>query len=472
MRWDTLQTEKIILGGLSKNEDFVRAVLPFLKEDYFSTKAEKIVFGCIQKFVTTYNSQPTKEALIICLDDSKLNGEEHKHCVELIGEIFDFDPQIDLKWLIDTAEKFCKDKAVYNAVLTSIQILDGKDKVYTKNAIPELLSDALAVSFDTAIGHDYMADAEKRYEFYHRVEEKMAFDLEFFNKITRGGVPKKTLNIVMAGTGVGKSMFMCHHAAACLTANKNVLYITCEMAEERIAERIDSNLMDTPLDELKELPKETYDKRLSRATSAVMGNLIIKEYPTATATVSHFRHLLHELKIKKKFVPDIIFVDYLNICASSRIKMSANVNTYTYIKAIAEELRGLAVEYDVPIFSATQTNRGGFNNSDVGLENTSESFGLPATADFMFAIIRTEQLDALNQVLVKQLKNRYGDESANKKFVMGVDRSKMKFYDVEQSAQDSLVDSGQEEDDDEDLHKKSAKPDWKFGNKKFDSWKI
>jgi replicative DNA helicase len=471
-----LQTEKIILGALATNEEFVRAVLPFIKEEYFSTKPEQVVYKCIKNFVDTYNSQPTKEALVICLDDTRLNGDEHKQCVSLINEVFSIDESNDLKWLIDLAEKFCKDKAVYNAVLSSIQILDGKDKTYTKNAIPQLLSDALAVSFDTAVGHDYMTDSQKRYEFYHRVEEKIPFDLEFFNKITKGGVPRKTLNIVMAGTGVGKSMFMCHHAASCLCANKNVLYITCEMAEERIAERIDANLMDTSLDELKDLPKETYEKRLSRAISAVKGNLIIKEYPTATATVAHFRHLLHELKIKKKFVPDIIFVDYLNICASSRVKMNSNVNTYVYIKAIAEELRGLAVEYDVPIFSATQTNRGGFNNSDVGLENTSESFGLPATADFMFAVIRTEQLDSLNQVLVKQLKNRYGDENTNKKFVMGVDRSKMKFYDVEQSAQDSLVDTGQSEDDDDDDGYGSGYGgknfERKFESKKFEKWKI
>jgi len=474
-----LQTEKIILGALATKEEFVRAVLPFMREEYFSTKPEQVVYRCIKNFVDTYNAQPTKEALVICLDDSRLNGDEHKQCVALINEVFGLDENTDLKWLIDTAEKFCKDKAVYNAVLASIQILDGKDKNFTKNAIPQLLSDALAVSFDTAVGHDYMTDADKRYEFYHRVEEKMPFDLEFFNKITKGGVPRKTLNIVMAGTGVGKSMFMCHHAASCLAANKNVLYITCEMAEERIAERIDANLMDTALDELKDLPKETYDKRLARAVGSVRGNLIIKEYPTATATVAHFRHLLHELKIKKKFVPDIIFVDYLNICASSRVKMNSNVNTYVYIKAIAEELRGLAVEYDVPIFSATQTNRGGFNNSDVGLENTSESFGLPATADFMFAVIRTEQLDSLNQVLVKQLKNRYGDENTNKKFVMGVDRGKMKFYDVEQSAQDSLVDTGQVSDDDDDDEPTGYGSGYdgksygrKFEGKKFEKWKI
>lgn len=474
-----MQTEKIILGALATKEEFVRAVLPFMREEYFSTKPEQVVYRCIKNFVDTYNAQPTKEALVICLDDSRLNGDEHKQCVSLINEVFGLDEDTDLKWLIDTAEKFCKDKAVYNAVLASIQILDGKDKNFTKNAIPQLLSDALAVSFDTAVGHDYMTDADKRYEFYHRAEEKMPFDLQFFNKITKGGVPRKTLNIVMAGTGVGKSMFMCHHAASCLTANKNVLYITCEMAEERIAERIDANLMDTALDELKDLPKETYDKRLARAVGSVRGNLIIKEYPTATATVAHFRHLLHELKIKKKFVPDIIFVDYLNICASSRVKMNSNVNTYVYIKAIAEELRGLAVEYDVPIFSATQTNRGGFNNSDVGLENTSESFGLPATADFMFAVIRTEQLDSLNQVLVKQLKNRYGDENTNKKFVMGVDRGKMKFYDVEQSAQDSLVDTGQVSDDDDDDEPRGygsgydGKPySRKFEGKKFEKWKI
>ena len=467
--------EKIILGALAANEEFARATIPFIQEDYFGSKPEKIVFTCIKAFTEKYNSQPTKEAIIICLDENKLNGDEHKQCVSLINEVFGYDELGDPKWLMDTAEKFCKDKAVYNAVLQSIHILDGKDKVHTKNAIPQLLSDALSVSFDTTIGHDYMNDADKRFAFYHKVEEKSPFDLEFFNKITKGGIPRKTLNIIMAGTGVGKSMFMCHHAAACLTAHKNVLYITCEMAEERIAERIDANLLDTPLDEMVQLPKDTYDKRLARGVKGIRGNLIIKEYPTATASVAHFRHLLHELKIKKKFVPDIIFIDYLNICMSSRVKLSGAVNTYVYIKAIAEEIRGLAVEYNVPIFSATQTNRQGFSNSDVGLENTSESFWLPATADFMFAIVRTTELDALNQVLVKQLKNRYGDENINKKFVLGVDRSKMKFYDVEQTAQQSLVDTGQE---DEDAGAGAGYNGRNFERKfdgdkaKFDKWKI
>lgn len=457
--------EKIIISSLARNEEFVRAVLPFMRDEYFTNKIDQIVYSCIKKFVDKYNSQPTKEAIIICLDEAKMSGDDHKQCVSLINEIYTYDETADIAWLIDTAEKFCKDRAVYNAVLSSIHIIDGKDKTYSKDAIPKLLSDALAVSFDTTIGHDYVNDSEKRYEFYHRVEEKIPFDLEFFNKITKNGTPRKTLNIIMAGTGVGKSMFMCHHAAACLTANKNVLYVTCEMSEERIAERIDANLMNTSLDELHQLPKEMYEKRLSRAMKPIKGNLIIKEYPTATATVAHFRHLLNELKMKKKFVPDIIFIDYLNICASSRLKMNSNVNSYTYVKAIAEELRGLAVEFDVPIFSATQTNRAGFSNSDVGLENTSESFGLPATADFMFAIIRTEELDSLGQVMVKQLKNRYGDENQNKKFVVGVDRSKMKFYDVEQSAQDSLSDSGQDDEDDD-------APVKKYESSKFERWKI
>jgi len=339
---------------------------------------------------------------------------------------------INSEWLTEETEGFCKNKAVYNAIMESIHIIDGKSTTKADTAIPDILSEALSVSFDTHIGHDYIEDAEKRYEFYHKVEQKVPFDLEFFNTITAGGTPQKTLNIVMAGTGVGKSLFMCHHAANCLTQNLNVLYITCEMAEERIAERIDANLMDVTMDTLKELPKQMYDKKLESATGGMSGSLIIKEYPTATANANHFRILLDELAIKKKFVPNIIFIDYLNICASSRIKPGSNTNTYQYVKSIAEELRGMAVEYNVPVFSATQTNRQGYSSTDVGLEDTSESFGLPATADFMFALISTEELDENNQVLVKQLKNRYNDTVANRKFLLQIDRSKMKLSDVEQ----------------------------------------
>tara|TARA_R110001592_G_scaffold147889_7_gene372456 strand:+ start:329 stop:1525 length:1197 start_codon:yes stop_codon:yes gene_type:complete len=360
-----------------------------------------------------------------------MNEQQFKDCTELVNSLENKE-DINSEWLTEETEGFCKNKAVYNAIMESIHIIDGKSTTKADTAIPDILSEALSVSFDTHIGHDYIEDAEKRYEFYHKVEQKVPFDLEFFNTITAGGTPQKTLNIVMAGTGVGKSLFMCHHAANCLTQNLNVLYITCEMAEERIAERIDANLMDVTMDTLKELPKQMYDKKLESATGGMSGSLIIKEYPTATANANHFRILLDELAIKKKFVPNIIFIDYLNICASSRIKPGSNTNTYQYVKSIAEELRGMAVEYNVPVFSATQTNRQGYSSTDVGLEDTSESFGLPATADFMFALISTEELDENNQVLVKQLKNRYNDTVANRKFLLQIDRSKMKLSDVEQ----------------------------------------
>ena len=363
--------------------------------------------------------------------NSSMNEQQFKDCTELVNSLENKE-DINSEWLTEETEGFCKNKAVYNAIMESIHIIDGKSTTKADTAIPDILSEALSVSFDTHIGHDYIEDAEKRYEFYHKVEQKVPFDLEFFNTITAGGTPQKTLNIVMAGTGVGKSLFMCHHAANCLTQNLNVLYITCEMAEERIAERIDANLMDVTMDTLKELPKQMYDKKLESATGGMSGSLIIKEYPTATANANHFRILLDELAIKKKFVPNIIFIDYLNICASSRIKPGSNTNTYQYVKSIAEELRGMAVEYNVPVFSATQTNRQGYSSTDVGLEDTSESFGLPATADFMFALISTEELDENNQVLVKQLKNRYNDTVANRKFLLQIDRSKMKLSDVEQ----------------------------------------
>ena len=433
--------ENTILENLVLNEEYSRKVIPFLSDEYFSDKTERVIFTSIRDFVNSYNGVPTKEVLHISLSDRKdLTEDEYNKTTEIINSFSNREENVE--WLVDQTEKFCKDKSVYNAIMESIHIIDGKS-TKTENSIPEILSDALAVSFDTHIGHDYIEDSEERYESYHKTESRVPFDLEFFNIISNGGTPQKTLNVILAGTGVGKSLFMCHHAANCLTPNLNVLYITCEMAEEKIAERIDANLMDITLDDLKELPKEMYDKKLNRAVSNISGKLIVKEYPTATANANHFRILLDELKIKKRFIPDIIFIDYLNICASSRLKTGGNVNSYTYIKSIAEELRGLAVENNVPVFTATQTNRSGFTNTDVGLEDTSESFGLPATADFMFAIISTEELEEQGQVLVKQLKNRYNDAFSNKKFVVGITRAKMKLSDVKKEEQVSLVDTNQ-----------------------------
>ena len=433
--------ENTILENLVLNEEYSRKVIPFLSDEYFSDKTERVIFTSIRDFVNSYNGVPTKEVLHISLSDRKdLTDDEYNKTTEIINSFSNREENVE--WLVDQTEKFCKDKSVYNAIMESIHIIDGKS-TKTENSIPEILSDALAVSFDTHIGHDYIEDSEERYESYHKTESRVPFDLEFFNIISNGGTPQKTLNVILAGTGVGKSLFMCHHAANCLTQNLNVLYITCEMSEEKIAERIDANLMDITLDDLKELPKEMYDKKLNRAVSNISGKLIVKEYPTATANANHFRILLDELKIKKRFVPDIIFIDYLNICASSRLKTGSNVNSYTYIKSIAEELRGLAVENNVPVFTATQTNRSGFTNTDVGLEDTSESFGLPATADFMFAIISTEELEEQGQVLVKQLKNRYNDAFSNKKFVVGITRAKMKLSDVKKEEQVSLVDTNQ-----------------------------
>jgi len=440
-------TEKIILRNLMRDEDFSRRVIPFLKDEYFKTRSDKTVFDMIREHISKYNTLPTSDILMISIDEkTNLSEQDYKNCVELIEDLGEDAEGVDAQWLLDKTEDFCKDRAIYNAILESIEIIDGKSRTKTKNCLPEILSDALAVSFDEHIGHDYEGDADDRFDFYHRVETKTPFDLEFFNLITNGGVPNKTLNIILAGTGVGKSLYMCHHAAACYSANKNVLYITCEMAEERIAERIDANLMDITLDELKILPKASYEKKIGRVTENIKSKMIVKEYPTATANVQHFRILLEELKLKKNFVPDVIFIDYLNICASSRYKAGSNVNSYTVIKAIAEELRGLAVEKNVPIFSATQTNRTGFNSSDVGLEDTSESFGLPATADFMFALISTEELEEQGQLLVKQLKNRYNDVFANKKFVVGINRGKMKLFDVDNS-EVNLLGSNQDETD-------------------------
>ena len=426
------------------NEPYARRVLPFIKSEYFTDPSERVIFEEIGKFWEKYNNQPTKESLSIELDGRKdLAEEQFKKVLGIIETLSD--AEVDMQWLVDTTEKFCKDKAVYNAILNGIQIIEGKDKEHTPEAIPSILSEALAVGFDQNVGHDYVENGEERFDFYHKVEEKVEFDLEYFNKITKGGLPQKTLNIALAGTGVGKSLFMCHMAASTLMQGKNVLYITLEMAEERIAERIDANLMNITMDDLHDLPKKMFSDRLSKIQTKTNGKLIIKEYPTASAHTGHFRSLIKELALKKSFRPDIIFIDYLNICASSRFKGNANVGSYFYIKAIAEELRGLAVENNVPIMSATQTTRGGYSNSDVGLEDTSESFGLPATADLMFALISTEDLESLNQIMVKQLKNRYNDPGANKRFVVGIDRAKMKLYDCEQEAQDDIIDSGQQD---------------------------
>ena len=392
-----------------------------------------------------YNAIPNQNALEVELDSRKdLNEEDYKRVLSVVKELKK-DDDVIFDWLVETTEDFCKDKAVYNAIVDGIKIIDGTDKIRGVDALPSLLTDALAVGFDNRIGHDYLHDADERYDYYHKIEEKIPFDLEFFNRITKGGLPPKTLNIALAGTGVGKSLFMCHMASNCLSQGRNVLYITLEMAEERIAERIDANLMNISIDDLHDLPKQMFDDRMNEIKRKTTGQLVIKEYPTASAHSSHFRGLIKELAIKKSFKPDILFIDYLNICASSRFKANNNVNSYMYIKAIAEELRGLAVETNIPIVSATQTTRSGFVSSDIGLEDTSESFGLPATADLMFALISNEELEELNQILVKQLKNRYNDPTVNKRFVLGIDRAKMRLFDVEDKEQEELVDSGQED---------------------------
>jgi len=440
-----MKLEQAILKSLIFNEEYLRKVLPFLKSDYFSDRTERTLFDEITSFTETYNTPPTVEALSIAVKEkTTITDDEVKGCESYLEEIkSNRTSETEIQWLVDKTEKFCQEKAIYNGVLRAISILDGKDKGHDKGAIPSILSAALAVSFDTTVGHDYLENSDARYDFYHRKEERIPFDLEYFNKITKGGLPTKTLNIALAGTGVGKSLFMCHVAAAAMVQGKNALYITMEMAEEKIAERIDANLLNVTLDDLMDLPKDMYDKKVAKVKEKVTGKLIIKEYPTASASTTHFRTLLNELNLKRSFVPDIIFVDYLNICCSSRIKAGANINSYTYVKSIAEELRGLAVEYNVPIVSATQTTRSGFTSSDPGLEDTSESFGLPATADLMFALITSEDLEELGQIMVKQLKNRYNDPTYYKRFTIGVDRSKMRLYDIEQSAQVGLADSGQ-----------------------------
>ena len=432
--------ENTIISSLFFNEDYTRKVLPFVKEEYFGNRVEQLLYGEIFKFVEKYNNLPTKDAMLIELGQRKdINEEELNHLKDYVNQIENTEP--DVKWLTETTEKFCKDRAVHNAVLSGIKILDGKDKKQTAEAIPHILSDALAVSFDKSVGHDYIEDADDRFKWYHTKEKRYQFDLDYMNRITKGGVPSKTLNIALAGTGVGKSLFMCHLASSYLLQGLNVLYITLEMAEERIAERIDANLLDVTMEDLHDMPKQLYEGKITKLREKTQGQLVIKEYPTASAHSGHFKSLMNELALKKSFRPDVIFIDYLNICASSRFK-GGNISSYFYVKAIAEELRGLAVEFNVPIFSATQTTRTGYVSTDIGLEDTSESFGLPATADFMFALISNEELEALGQMKVKQLKNRYNDPSINRAFIIGVDRSKMRLYDVQQKAQE-IVDANQ-----------------------------
>ena len=437
--------ELLILRSLLYNEDYARKVVPFIKGDYFEQPSQKITFEEIATFITDYDELPSKEALYIEVEKrNDVTEELYKQVTELIG-VLDDSPS-DKEWLLNTSEKWCRDKAIYLALMESIKIADGQDEKKDKGAIPTILSDALAVSFDNNIGHDYLQDYEDRYESYHRKEDKIPFDLEFFDKITKGGIPNKTLNIALAGTGVGKSLFMCHVASSVLLQGKNVLYITLEMAEEKIAERIDANLLNINIQDITDLPRPMFESKVTNLAQKTQGTLIIKEYPTASAHSGHFKALLNELALKKSFRPDIIFIDYLNICASSRYRQNTSVNSYSYIKAIAEELRGLAVESNLPIVSATQTTRSGFGSSDVELTDTSESFGLPATADLMFALISTEELEGLNQILVKQLKNRYNDPTVRKRFVVGIDRAKMRLYDCEQTAQENMVDNGGGED--------------------------
>ena len=438
-----MRIETTILSSLLYNEEYTRKVIPFIRQEYFSDHTERTIFKTINDYVEKYNNNPSIESLNIDIQKAVLNEDQHKTIQGYLSELSS--SESDFQWLVDETEKWCKDRAIYNAIFSGIQIIDGKSKDQTPEAIPDILSNALAVSFDTQVGHDYIEQSSERFDFYHTVEEKIPFDLEFFNKITKGGMPNKTLNIVLAGTGVGKSLFMCHVAAASLMQSKNVLYITLEMADKKIAERIDANLMNISLDDLHDLPKRMFESRIEKIQKKTHGQLIVKEYPTASAHCGHFRALFNELALKKSFRPDIVFVDYLNICSSSRFKMGASINSYSYIKSIAEEMRGLAVEFNIPIMSATQTTRSGFVSTDIGLEDTSESFGLPATADLMFAIISTEELEKLNQMLVKQLKNRYNDPTINKRFIIGIDRAKMKLYDVSQRAQDDVVDTGQEE---------------------------
>ena len=454
--------ETTILRNLVFNEEYSRKVIPFIQPDYFEQRTEKIIFEEITQFIVKYGNAITTEALAIELENrTDLSETEVKESREITSSLTD--APADNKWLEDTTEKWCRDRAIYLALMESISIADGGDKEKNRDAIPSILSDALAVSFDNHIGHNYLEDYKERYEAYHKKEDRIPFDLEYFNKITKGGLPNKTLNVALAGTGVGKSLFMCHMASSVLLNGRNVLYITMEMAEEKIAERIDANLLNVPIQDLVDLPRTSFENKVTNISKKTQGQLIIKEYPTASAHSGHFKALLNELALKKSFKPDIIFVDYLNICASSRYKGSANINSYTLVKSIAEELRGLAVEAEVPIVSATQTTRSGYGSSDVDLTDTSESFGLPATADLMFALISTEELEQLGQIMVKQLKNRYNDLSVFKRFIVGIDRAKMRLYDCEQSAQEDILDSGQEEE----YNYEEKKPKKSFDGFKF-----
>ena len=457
--------EHTILKNLLYNEEYSRKVIPFIKSEYFQEVSQKITFEEIVSFIANYNSQITVEALLIEISNRKDLNEGMLKELQILITNLENTPADD-QWLLDTTEKWCRDRAIYLALMDSINIADGNDEKKNRDAIPSILSEALAVSFDNHIGHDYFANANERFDFYHQKHEKIPFDLEFFNKITKGGLVNKSLNIALAGTGVGKSLFMCHQASSCLLSGRNVLYITLEMAEEKIAERIDANLLNVPIQELTDLPKQMFDSKVTNLEKKTQGSLIIKEYPTASAHSGHFKALLAELSLKKSFKPDIIFIDYLNICASERYRGNSTVNSYSYIKAIAEELRGLAVEANVPIVSATQTTRSGYGSSDVDITDTSESFGLPATADLMFALIATDELEGLGQIMVKQLKNRYNDINMNKRFVVGIDRAKMRLYDCEQSAQDDIVNSGQDEEYENEDRKSSRKE--KFGTFKFD----
>ena len=432
-----MSIENLILSNLLYNEEYSRKVIPFLKTDYFSDQSQLVIYKLIDIYFNKYNACPSLDALAIDLTNIQINEMLFNQSKEVLASLQN--TPIDIKWLLENTEQFCQEKAIYNAIRKSLEVMDDKTGKLSRGSIPQLLTDALGVSFDTHIGHDFIEDSSERFEFYHKKEVRVPFDLEYMNKITNGGLPRKTLNVILAGTGVGKSLFMCHCAAANLDMGYNVLYITLEMAEERIAERIDANLLNVTLDELKTIPKEYYDKKFEKIKSRTKGKLIIKEYPTACAGSANFRHLLNELKIKKNFHPDIIYIDYINICTSSRLKNSAAGDSYTLVKSIAEELRGLAVEFNLPIVSATQVNRSGFSNSDFDLENTSESFGLPMTVDFMIGLIKTDELESLNQILVKQLKTRYNDPNFNKRFVLGLDRSKMRLYNVEQNAQEDLL---------------------------------
>ena len=456
------KVEFLILRNLLYNEEYVRKVIPFIKSEYFEDQNQKIIFEEVLNFIQEYNQLPTKE--VLCIETEKrsdINETSFKEIINIIQNLDDI--VVELGWVINTTEKWCRDRAIYLALMESIHIADGKDDKKNRDSIPSILSDALAVSFDNHVGHDYLLDYEQRYELYHKKEDKIEFDLEYFNKITKGGIPNKTLNIALAGTGVGKSLFMCHVASSVLLQGRNVLYITLEMAEEKIAERIDANLLNVPIQDIADLPKQMFETKVTNLAKKTQGTLIIKEYPTASAHSGHFKSLLNELALKKSFRPDIIFIDYLNICASSRYKGNLSVNSYSYIKAIAEELRGLAVEFNVPIVSATQTTRSGYGSSDVELTDTSESFGLPATADLMFALISTEELEELGQILVKQLKNRYNDPTIHKRFVVGIDRAKMRLYDCEQSAQNDILDNKQEEEYDfEDRKPKKSFEGFKF----------